>query len=108
MRVLHVEAGKHLFGGALQVHYLTERLVEFGVQSFLAAPRGAEIFSQLHPNVVPLPIKMAGDGDFGLVGRFVFAAGLFVVFRVGRSVTGFVLFLVATGFLVPASVGVSV
>lgn len=71
MRVLHVEAGKHLYGGALQVHYLTERLVDFGVQSFLAAPRGAEIFSQLHPNVVPLPMKMEGDGDFGLVGRLV-------------------------------------
>lgn len=71
MRILHVEAGKHLYGGALQVHYLTAGLADNGVTSFLAAPRGAEIFDVLDNRVVPLPMRMKGDLDLGLIFRLV-------------------------------------
>ncbi|MDO6719344.1 glycosyltransferase family 4 protein [Psychrosphaera sp. 1_MG-2023] len=71
MRILHVEAGKHLYGGALQVHYLTSGLSKYGIKSFLAAPRGAEIYDVMHGDVVPLPMKMAGDLDVSLIFKLV-------------------------------------
>lgn len=41
--VLHVETGRHLYGGALQVLYLAQGLEERGVKSVLMVPRGSEI-----------------------------------------------------------------
>ncbi len=43
MSVVHVETGRHLYGGALQVLYLAQGLEERGVRSVLMAPRGSEI-----------------------------------------------------------------
>lgn len=71
MRILHVEAGKHLYGGALQVHYLTSGLTKYGFKSFLAAPRGAEIYNVIHSDVVPVPMKMAGDLDVSLIFKLI-------------------------------------
>lgn len=69
MRVLHVEAGKHLYGGALQVSYLTRELYKLGVKSFLACPPDAELFDVVDESVVQLPTTMKGDADIGLVFR---------------------------------------
>ena len=41
--VVHVETGRHLYGGALQVLYLAQGLEERGVKSVLMVPRGSEI-----------------------------------------------------------------
>ena len=41
--VIHVETGRHLYGGALQVLYLAQGLEERGVKSVLMVPRGSEI-----------------------------------------------------------------
>ncbi len=43
MSVVHVETGRHLYGGALQVLYLAQGLEERGVKSVLMVPRGSEI-----------------------------------------------------------------
>ena len=43
MSVVHLETGRHLYGGALQVLYLAQGLEERGVKSVLMAPRGSEI-----------------------------------------------------------------
>ncbi len=43
MSVIHVETGRRLYGGALQVLYLVQGLEERGVKSVLMAPRGSEI-----------------------------------------------------------------
>ncbi len=43
MSVVHVETGRHLYGGALQVLYLAQGLEERGVRSVLMVPRGSEI-----------------------------------------------------------------
>ncbi len=43
MSVVHVETGRRLYGGALQVLYLAQGLEERGVESVVMAPRGSEI-----------------------------------------------------------------
>jgi glycosyltransferase involved in cell wall biosynthesis len=69
MKVLHIEAGMHLYGGALQVVFLLRGLRELGVQSVLACPEGSAIAAEAtaHAQVVTMPMK--GDLDVGLLGR---------------------------------------
>ena len=38
MKVLHVESGRHLYGGARQVLYIMEGLARLGVDNLLACP----------------------------------------------------------------------
>ena len=43
MRVLHVEGGAHLYGGALQLLYLLEGLTAGGIDNHLACRRGCAL-----------------------------------------------------------------
>ena len=62
MRILHVEAGRHLYGGARQVCYLMEGLAAEGVENILVCARGCEIAGAARDaTVVELPI--GGDLD---------------------------------------------
>ncbi|MGL4666728.1 MAG: glycosyltransferase family 4 protein [Saezia sp.] len=69
MKVLHVEAGRFLYGGARQVLYIMEGLHQRGMSNVLACPvgsdigRGAKDVAQVHE------MKMGGDLDIGLMGR---------------------------------------
>lgn len=70
MKVLHVEAGRHLYGGALQVVFLMRGLARRGVQVALACPEGSAIATsvrELGLQVHEMPMR--GDADVGLVGR---------------------------------------
>jgi len=69
VRVLHVEAGMHLYGGAQQVLYLLEGLAQRGIENILVCPSGSEIARRAaaYAEVVALPMK--GDADLGLIGR---------------------------------------
>jgi glycosyltransferase involved in cell wall biosynthesis len=71
VKVLHVEAGRHLYGGALQVLYLLEGLKTRGCDSVLVCPRGSAVASRarglagavhaipLHRDVDPLfPLRL--------------------------------------------------
>ena len=69
MKILHVEAGKHLYGGARQVLYIVEGLAARGVDNLLACPAGSEMSRQQPVGARVLPMKMGGDGDIGLVLR---------------------------------------
>ncbi len=70
MRVLHVEAGRHLYGGPRQVIYLVEGLAGHGVDSVVACPEGSALAGHAWPAGVRLePLPMAGDLDLGLVRR---------------------------------------
>jgi len=68
MRVLHIETGRNLYGGALQVAYLLQGLKGSGVRSILVCPEGSEIaqaaagFAEVHP----LPMRGELDVLFGL------------------------------------------
>ncbi len=69
MKILHVEAGKHLYGGARQVQYITEGLAARGIDSLLACPLDSEMSRQPPAGVRVLPICMGGDADIGLAFR---------------------------------------
>jgi glycosyltransferase involved in cell wall biosynthesis len=68
MRVVHLEAGRQLYGGADQVRSLLRALQGMGVDNVLVCPRESAIASALGGmQVVELPIR--GDLDVGLTMR---------------------------------------
>ncbi len=70
VRVLHVESGRNLYGGARQVAYLVEGLAERGVEAVVAAPPESGILQALpDTGVTAAPTAMSGDLDAGLVLR---------------------------------------
>ncbi|PCK06692.1 MAG: glycosyl transferase [Alteromonadaceae bacterium] len=65
MKVMHVEAGRHLYGGALQVFYLMRELKQqHGVENLLVCPEQSDIGREAQPYAQVLPCKMGGDVDF--------------------------------------------
>ncbi len=69
MKVLHVEAGMHLYGGALQVVFLLRGLKALGVHSVLACPTDSAIAQEAAPHAEVRSMPMKGDADVGLLGR---------------------------------------
>ncbi|MDD3352436.1 glycosyltransferase [Zoogloea sp.] len=69
MKILHVEAGKHLYGGARQVQYIAEGLAGRGVETVLACPVGSEMARQAPAGARVVAIRMGGDGDVGMLFR---------------------------------------
>ena len=69
MKVLHVESGRHLYGGARQVLYLLQGLQREGVENLLACPQDSEIQRAAQPHATVCPLPMKGDLDLALVGR---------------------------------------
>ena len=55
MKVLHVECGMHLYGGARQVLYLLDGLRGSDVESVLACPAGSEIALEAGDVVITPP-----------------------------------------------------
>lgn len=69
MRVLHVEAGKHYYGGARQVAYIIEGLAHRGVENVLACPVKAEIAAAVGTSAQIHELPMRGDADAGMALR---------------------------------------
>jgi glycosyltransferase involved in cell wall biosynthesis len=69
MKVLHVEAGRHYYGGARQVVYLLEGLRARGVENLLACPSGSAIARAAAPYAKVLELPMRGDTDLALAWR---------------------------------------
>lgn len=71
MKVLHIELGKHLYGGAKQVTFIMQGLQEsFAVNNVLLATKGSAIAQQMAESgfqVIEIPAK--GDLDIGLIWR---------------------------------------
>jgi glycosyltransferase involved in cell wall biosynthesis len=63
MKVLHVEAGRNLYGGAQQVLYLLEGLHRRGIQNVLACPRGSALSRAAAPFAQVHDMPMWGDMD---------------------------------------------
>ncbi len=71
MKVLHVEAGRYLYGGAQQVVWLNEGLAHRGVENVLVCPTGSDIAAAVAGKARVHAIKMSGDLDVGLVPRLI-------------------------------------
>jgi glycosyltransferase involved in cell wall biosynthesis len=70
MRIAHIEAGRHLYGGAAQVRYLTEGLAGRGVENLLICPSGSELAGAA-PAVRVVELPMRGELDIALLPRLV-------------------------------------
>jgi len=68
MKVLHIEAGRHLYGGARQVAYLVSSLAARGVENLLVCQPGHPL-TGLAPVASVLPTTLRGDLDLGLRSR---------------------------------------
>ena len=62
MRVLHVETGRHLYGGAEQVRQLIGALTEAGIDNTLVCTPGHPLAARLNRSAV-IELPMAGDAD---------------------------------------------
>lgn len=69
MKILHVEAGKHYYGGARQVAYIIEGLAQRGVENVLACPLSAEIANAVRGNARIHQMTMDGDADVAMIWR---------------------------------------
>jgi glycosyltransferase involved in cell wall biosynthesis len=69
VKVLHVESGRHLYGGARQVLYLLEGLAARGVENVLACPQGSEIAGVAGKAAQVVPMPMRGEADALLAWR---------------------------------------
>ncbi len=70
MKILHVETGRHLYGGSLQVRYLIEGLANEGVSNTLVCEKSTplvEAVSAWTDNIYPEVIK--GDLDVAFIRR---------------------------------------
>jgi glycosyltransferase involved in cell wall biosynthesis len=67
MRVLHIEGGRHLYGGARQVLYLLEGLAQRGVTSGLICRTGSEMAMDAASFAEVLSMDMGGDLDLALI-----------------------------------------
>ena len=69
MKILHVESGRYLYGGARQVLYIMEGLHKAGHSNVLACPVGSDIGQAALQVAHVCEMKMNGDVDLGMVGR---------------------------------------
>lgn len=65
MRIAHIEAGRHLYGGAAQVRYLLEGLASRGIENVLLCARGSELAGAA-PAAQVRALPMHGDLDVTL------------------------------------------
>ncbi len=70
MKVLHVELGRHLYGGARQVAYLLDGLERFPGEHALVCAKASAIASAIrNPAVAVYPLAIHGDLDVRFIGR---------------------------------------
>jgi glycosyltransferase involved in cell wall biosynthesis len=71
VRVLHLETGTHVYGGALQVLLLVEGLRQRGVENILAVTEGGEVEGEALARDLPVhALPMAGEADLAFPFRF--------------------------------------
>lgn len=68
MKVLHIESGRHLYGGAVQVLLLLRGLRAEGVENVLVCPTGSAI-AAANPEAELREIPIGGDLDLVLIPR---------------------------------------
>ena len=76
MRIMHLEFGRHLYGGAAQVRYLIEGLADCGIENILVCPLNSEIAKATCATEV-VELSIGGDLDFRLPVRLKNLIGLY-------------------------------
>ncbi|MGD2123866.1 MAG: glycosyltransferase, partial [Gemmatimonadota bacterium] len=71
MKVLHLETGTHVYGGALQVLLLVHGLQERGIENLLVVTEGSEVEGEALARNLPVhALPMAGEADLAFPFRF--------------------------------------
>lgn len=71
MRTVHLETGRHLYGGGAQVLYLVEGLATRGEDPLLVAVEGSGIAAEASARGLPVEtIRLSGEADLGFIRRF--------------------------------------
>jgi len=71
MKVLHLEAGTHVYGGALQVLLLVEGLERRGIENLMVVPDGSDVAAEARARNLPVhALPMAGEADIRFPLRF--------------------------------------
>jgi glycosyltransferase involved in cell wall biosynthesis len=69
MKILHVETGMHLYGGALQVLYLLKGLAKEGCENLLACPEGSAVADAAGGYADIHRMHLGGELDFRVIRR---------------------------------------
>lgn len=69
MKILHVEGGRNLYGGALQVLYLIKGLQRHGVENLLACRSGSDLAKAAASYADVHAMSMKGDLDVSLIPK---------------------------------------
>jgi glycosyltransferase involved in cell wall biosynthesis len=69
LKILHVEGGRNLYGGALQALYLMEGLADRGHRNALVCPEGSDLAKAAAAFAEVYPMPMGGDIDLRLVPK---------------------------------------
>jgi glycosyltransferase involved in cell wall biosynthesis len=69
LKVLHVEGGRNLYGGALQALYLMEGLADLGHRNALICPEESDLVKAAATFADLYPMPMGGDLDLRLIPR---------------------------------------
>jgi len=67
MKVLHIETGRHLYGGAKQVAYIIEGLHQRGIENILVCQQGSAIATEVSQMAAVHQLSLHGDVDFRLM-----------------------------------------
>ena len=71
MKIVHLETGNHLYGGALQVLLLVEGLARRGIENLLVVPAGSAVEVEgLRRDLPVKAVPMAGEADVAFPFRF--------------------------------------
>jgi len=69
LKILHVEGGRNLYGGALQALYLMEGLADRGHHNVLVCPAGSDLARAAAAYAEVRTMSMGGDLDLRLIPR---------------------------------------
>jgi len=69
LKILHVEGGRNLYGGALQALYLMEGLADRGHRNVLVCPEDSDLAEAASAFADVRPMPMGGDLDLRLILR---------------------------------------
>jgi glycosyltransferase involved in cell wall biosynthesis len=69
IHILHIETGRHLYGGALQVYYLMKGIAENGCKNTIVCPSGSDIAKANTPGTLICSVPMRGELDILFLSR---------------------------------------
>ncbi len=70
MKVVHIETGRHLYGGSLQVSYLINGLSSLGVENVLVCEKSSPLAEKVKDEGIKVyPEQISGDLDISFIGR---------------------------------------